>query len=169
MIEKQEMSLTSCSLGIIKISECLRKEVLIRGNSYRKITTHSFRAYFFTRAVRAIGENYAHKMTGHGGYLLEYDRYDDKKKLELYLKLEPSLLVYESYNEDVADLRKQMKKQDDKIERLQQESELNRRINDLQRDMREASIYTSDGQKYDELNDTAEKIKSKLAILRQKE
>jgi len=78
-------------------------------NSYRKITTHSFRAYFFTRAVRAIGENYAHKMTGHGGYLLEYDRYDDKKKLELYLKLEPSLLVYESYNEDVAELRDELK------------------------------------------------------------
>lgn len=83
-------------------------------NSYRKITTHSFRAYFFTRAVRAIGENYAHKMTGHGGYLMEYDRYDDKKKLELYLKLEPSLLVYENYNEDIAELRednKDMKKQ----------------------------------------------------------
>ena len=30
----------------------------------RKITLHSFRAFFFTRAARIHDENYAHMMTG---------------------------------------------------------------------------------------------------------
>lgn len=34
-------------------------------NGYMKITSHSFRAFFFTKASRKHGENYAHKMTGH--------------------------------------------------------------------------------------------------------
>ena len=61
----------------------------------RKITLHSFRAYFFTKATRTHDENYAHKMTGHGGYLMEYDRLTDEEKLEMYLELEPELLVYD--------------------------------------------------------------------------
>jgi len=75
-----------------------------------KITTHSLRAYFFTHAVRIHGENYANKLTGHAGYLMEYDRYDMKQKLEMYLKLEPELLVYEDYNSDVSELREEIKK-----------------------------------------------------------
>lgn len=60
-----------------------------------KITMHSFRAYYFTQAVRKHGENYAHKMIGHGGYLMEYDRYEDERKLEMYIELEPELLIDE--------------------------------------------------------------------------
>ena len=66
-----------------------------QSNKIRKITTHSFRAYFFTKAARLHGENYAHKMTGHGGYLMQYDRMTEDEKLEMYLKLEPELAVYE--------------------------------------------------------------------------
>lgn len=74
-----------------------------------KITTHSLRAFFFTHAVRIHGENYANKLTGHAGYLMEYDRYDMKQKLEMYLKLEPELLAYEDYNSDVSELRDEIK------------------------------------------------------------
>jgi integrase len=66
-----------------------------QSNNIRKITTHSFRAYFFTKAARMHGENYAHKITGHGGYLMQYDRMTEDEKLEMYLKLEPELTVYE--------------------------------------------------------------------------
>lgn len=65
------------------------------GINRRKITLHSFRAYFFTKAARVHGENYAHKLTGHGGYLQQYDRLTDDEKLELYLDLEPELLIYD--------------------------------------------------------------------------
>jgi len=61
----------------------------------REITSHNFRAFFFTKAVQIHGVNYAHKMTGHKGHLMEYDRYDDKVKLDMYLKLEPKLLIFE--------------------------------------------------------------------------
>jgi integrase len=66
-----------------------------QSNNIRKITTHSFRAYFFTKAARMHGENYAHKITGHGGYLMQYDRMTEEEKLEMYLQLEPELAVYE--------------------------------------------------------------------------
>lgn len=61
----------------------------------RKITLHSFRAFFFTKSARIHGENYAHMMTGHGGYLMEYDRLTDEEKFKMYLELEPNLLVYD--------------------------------------------------------------------------
>ena len=34
-------------------------------------------------------------MTGHGGYLLQYDRLTNEEKLEMYLKLEPELLIFD--------------------------------------------------------------------------
>jgi len=58
-----------------------------------KITIHSFRSYFFTKATRKHGENYAHKMTGHGGYLMQYDRMTIEEKRAMYLELEPDLII----------------------------------------------------------------------------
>ncbi len=34
-------------------------------------------------------------MTGHGGYLIEYDRMAEDEKLERYLELEPDLVIYD--------------------------------------------------------------------------
>lgn len=93
-----------------------------QSNNIRKITSHSFRAYFFTKAARKHGENYAHRMTGHGGYLMEYDRMTEDEKLELYLDLESDLVVFEQTkneleikklrkeNENIDDLRNEVKK-----------------------------------------------------------
>ena len=49
-------------------------------NNHRKITSHSFRSWFFTKAARKQGEDYAHKMTGHGGYMIQYDRMTGEEK-----------------------------------------------------------------------------------------
>jgi len=82
--------------------QCLRRTVIKHnlGITYesgtRSVSTHGFRAYFFTKCVQVHGENYAHKMTGHKGHLMEYDRYSEEKKLEMYLKLEPQLLIFET-------------------------------------------------------------------------
>lgn len=85
-----------------------------------KITMHSFRAHYFTQAVRKHGENYAHKMIGHGGYLMEYDRYTDKKKLEMYIELEPDLLIDEFIIKDreLDDLKKKNQRVDELEKRL---------------------------------------------------
>lgn len=62
-------------------------------NNRRKITMYSFRSYFFGICADTHREAYAHRMTGHGGYLPQYDRWNDQKKLEAYLKVEPLLTV----------------------------------------------------------------------------
>jgi len=62
-------------------------------NNYRKITLYSFRSFFFSAAADTNREGYAHKMTGHGGYLPQYDRMSDDKKLEWFLKVEPFLTI----------------------------------------------------------------------------
>lgn len=85
-------------------------------NGFAKITTHSFRAYFFTKATRKHDENYAHKMTGHGGYLMQYDRLSEEEKLKMYLEIEPELAVFDQSRNEL------------EIERLQKE---NHRIEEL--------------------------------------
>ncbi len=87
------------------------------GVSRRKITFHSFRAYFFTKAARIQGEDYAHKLTGHGGYLLQYDRLSDDEKLDLYLKLEPDLLIYDQ-NRKAAEIKKLQKEKSDLVKQI---------------------------------------------------
>jgi|APSaa5957512535_1039671.scaffolds.fasta_scaffold04223_1 integrase len=62
-------------------------------NNRRKITMYSFRSYFFGVCADVNREAYAHRMTGHGGYLPQYDRWDNEKKLEAFLKVEPLLTV----------------------------------------------------------------------------
>jgi integrase len=57
------------------------------------ITLHSFRSYFFTRARRVHDTDIAHAMIGHSTYLDMYDRKDDTERLELYLKVEPKLVI----------------------------------------------------------------------------
>lgn len=64
-----------------------------KSNGFRKITLYSFRSYFFGKASDVHREGYAHKMIGHGGYLPQYDRMSDEKKLEWFLKLEPELII----------------------------------------------------------------------------
>jgi len=97
---------------IVTFERILKKAGLnqkYEGVNRRKITLHSFRAYFFTKAARTHDENYAHKLTGHGGYLPQYDRLTDDEKLNLYVKLEPELLIYDSSRKaaEIEKLRKE--------------------------------------------------------------
>jgi len=94
-------------------------------NGFYKITSHSFRAYFFTLATRKHDENYAHKMTGHGGYLMQYDRMDDEEKLRLYLELEPDLVVFDQTKNEL------------EIEKLKEENESIEQLRDEVRKLRE--------------------------------
>jgi len=64
-------------------------------NNRHYISLHSFRSYFFTRARRAHDTDIAHAMVGHTTYLDMYDRKEDSEKLELFLKVEPSLKIFD--------------------------------------------------------------------------
>lgn len=81
-------------------------------NNFNKITSHSFRAYFFTKAARKHGENYAHRMVGHGGYLMQYDRITEEDKLRMYVELEQDLMIFDQAKNEL------------EISRLRKENEL---------------------------------------------
>ena len=59
------------------------------------INTHSFRAYGITKLSRH-DPNFAKKISGQKGYLLQYDRITDEEKLELYQKFEDDLIIDET-------------------------------------------------------------------------
>jgi integrase/recombinase XerD len=94
-------------------------------NGFRKISTHSLRAYFFTNATRKMGENYAHRLTGHGGYLPQYDRMTDDDKLKMYLELEPDLVIFDQTKNEL------------EIERLKEETESIKELREEVKKLRE--------------------------------
>ena len=91
-------------------------------NNHGKITTHSFRAYFFTLATRKHGENYAHRLTGHSGYLMQYDRMTEEEKLDMYIELEQDLMIYDQTKNEL------------EIEKLQKD---NKELTKLRQEIRE--------------------------------
>jgi len=93
----------------------------------RKINLHSLRAYFITKVSRH-DENFAKKIAGQKGYMLQYDRLTTKEKLKLYLEVEPDLLIYSSIVKD-----KEIKKLKEANEKFQQQ---NYKIKELEKRMR---------------------------------
>ena len=82
----------------------------------RKISLHSFRAFFITQAVRTVSDSFAHTLAGQEGYLKVYKRYDKEALLEDYLKLEPELFIIkesslsdQSKDKEIEELKTEMK------------------------------------------------------------
>lgn len=73
-----------------------------KSNNFRMITLYSFRSFFFGRASDVHREGYAHRMTGHGGYLPQYDRMSDTKRLDWFLQLEPHLTINDEVRQKIA-------------------------------------------------------------------
>jgi len=78
-----------------------------------KISSHSFRAYFITKLSRH-DENFAKKLAGQKGYLLQYDRMNDEEKLEKYLEIEDDLLIFDESkkNAEIEKLKQEKTKKD---------------------------------------------------------
>lgn len=94
-------------------------------NNFHKISSHSFRSYFFTKATRKHGENYAHKLVGHNGYLMQYDRMTDEEKLRMYLELEPNLVIFDQTRNEL------------EIEKLRDENQSIKELREEVRNLRE--------------------------------
>ncbi len=86
----------------------------------RQKTLHALRAYFFSKATQKHGIAYAHRICGHRGYLEEYNRYEDEKKLSMYLELEPELFIYEKKpdSDEVIELREKLTEALKNVDRL---------------------------------------------------
>ena len=85
----------------------------------RKITLHSFRAFFITQAVRTVGDSFAHTLAGQEGYLKMYKRYDKEAMLEDYLKLEPNLFIMNNYGVSDQTKDKKIEELESKFDRLE--------------------------------------------------
>ena len=100
-----------------------------KSNGNRKITLYSFRSYFFGKASDVHREGYAHRMTGHGGYLPQYDRMSDEKRLEWFLELEPELVIDSTRRKD-----QEIKKLEKEKSKLEQQTQ---QIGELKKKMEE--------------------------------
>jgi uncharacterized protein YccT (UPF0319 family) len=58
-------------------------------------------------------------MTGHGGYLMQYDRMNDEEKMKMYLELEPDLVVFDQTKNELE--IKKLKLENESIEQLRDE------------------------------------------------
>jgi integrase len=92
-------------------------------NNYRKITLYSFRSFFFGKCADIHREGYAHKMTGHGGYLPQYDRMDDERKIQWFADVEPELTVdlTEKYKLDLESQKRENNTNGEEIAKLKTE------------------------------------------------
>ena len=98
------------------------------------INTHAFRAFGITKLSR-LDPNFAKKLAGQKGYLLQYDRMSDEEKLDLYEKYESELMIYDwakhrvqiekSQNKDnkIASLEQEMRKISVSIQRIESRQE----------------------------------------------
>lgn len=86
-----------------------------------KINTHSFRAFFITKMSRH-DPNFAKKLAGQKGYLLQYDRMTDKEKLDKYLEFEKDLIIdpTERQKARISDLEKNEEKIQDLTAKLKE-------------------------------------------------
>jgi len=88
---------------------------------HHEITIHSFRAWFVTRCNR-IDYGFGHSLAGHDQYMARYDRLTESELLELYIKAEPTLQIFdrvEDQTQELQSLREEIKKDRDRIEQLE--------------------------------------------------
>jgi len=113
---KKDNKMRNEQMALATALEALGYNQKYESNRFYKITSHSFRAFYFTAAVRKHDENYAHMMVGHGGYLMQYDRLNDEEKLKMYLELEPELVVFDQTRNELE--IKKLKQDNESIEQL---------------------------------------------------
>ena len=91
------------------------------------INTHSFRAFGITKISRH-DPNFAKKLAGQKGYLLQYDRMTDEEKLELYQKFEIDLIIDNSEKQEAEiqalnEEKDELKEVNEKLKELQKEKD----------------------------------------------
>lgn len=67
-------------------------------------TTHSIRSFFVTQSEK-VHEGFGHALAGHERYMAQYERYTLEEKLNFYLDVEPSLLIYDNVDSVEKDTR----------------------------------------------------------------
>lgn len=115
--ENKENSSSSTKQVLRHAVKCSGLDDRYESTNRHTINTHSFRAYGITKLSRH-DPNFAKKISGQKGYLLQYDRMDDDEKLELYQKFEFDLIVdeTEAKNEEIKRLREEKRNYEEQEE-----------------------------------------------------
>jgi len=93
--EKTHLAETNSEQILARVLEKVGLNERYESNKRYKINTHSFRAFGITKLSRH-DPNFAKKLAGQKGYLLQYDRMTDEEKLEIYQKFEIDLIIDDS-------------------------------------------------------------------------
>ena len=108
-----------------------------------KITLHSFRSYFITKANK-VDYGFGHALAGHKQYMARYNRLSTKEKLDLYLQAEKDLSIFNDIDNKTKKLLEHKQRQIDELqtktqhqdvkqlELLMQIEQANNKIRDLQ-------------------------------------
>ncbi len=90
-----------------------------------KINLYCFRGYFFTKAIRILNVDIAHAMIGHSGYMQTYQTRTDEEKEELFIDIEPEILIFDQTKniEKIKRLTEANKKVDALTQKLDEEKE----------------------------------------------
>lgn len=130
--EKSHLALTNSEQILARILEKIGLNERYESNNRYKINTHSFRAFGIT-ALSRKDPNFAKKIAGQKGYLLQYDRMNDMDKLEIYQKYEIDLIIDDSE-----------KKQAEIIKLKDKNSELEKMKYDIQKKNEDNSSLRTD-------------------------
>jgi len=108
-----------------------------------KITLHSFRSYFITKANK-VDYGFGHALAGHKQYMARYNRLTIKEKLDLYIQCEKDLSIFNDIDNKTKKLLEHKQRQIDELqtktqhqdvkqlELLMQIEQANNKIRDLQ-------------------------------------
>jgi len=112
----------------------------------RKLNLYCFRGFFYAKASMKHGDEYAHKMIGHAGYLPQYDRKTIDERLTMYLDYE---------NELITDQTQKLKVENDRLKVKQNEiNKMDKKINTVYDVLNK--LITSDEIPIEDLIDTDE-------------
>ena len=132
------------------------------------INTHSFRAYGITKLSRH-DPNFAKKIAGQKGYMLQYDRIGDDEKLEIYHKYESNLTIDNTAIQK-AEIEK-LKTEKDELKVLQKDLEIMKEDSSKYKEDNVREIINAelskmlknqDGKLIKELDDENDKLRAKL-------
>lgn len=163
--EKVHLAETNSEQILARVLEKVGLNERYESNKRYKINTHSFRAFGITKLSRH-DPNFAKKLAGQKGYLLQYDRLSDDEKLELYEKFEIDLIIDDT--EKQKQKIKTLEKENNELEKMKMEnmafrdSDLMRKI--IKEEMSK-SLSLTDGQlikEFDEENDKLRKENEEL-------
>lgn len=84
--EEQSFNILRERLGFVERYDSKTHKITLGG---------SLRSWFITKANR-VDYGFGHALAGHDQYMKRYDRLSEDEKLQLYIKTEPTLSVYET-------------------------------------------------------------------------